>query len=266
MNIKNLFLELTEYTIPNGMESEMEKFFPPDIQKDGCGNYFYKIGESKTIFTSHMDTSCYSYKKVNHVINGNMIGTDGSTVLSADDKAGMAIMLYMIYKRVPGVYYFFQGEESGMLGAQEILMKDEDFFKNYERMISFDRRATYSVITHQMGQRCCSEIFANALSNELNNFGLRYRPDPTGIFTDSATFMDTIPECTNLSVGYYKEHSVNETQDMAHLKKLANVACLIKWDKLPIGDKMEYRRYKKPSNSRHNNRYGDDYGWDGYLI
>ena len=28
MNIRRLFLKLTEYTIPNGMEYTLEKFFP----------------------------------------------------------------------------------------------------------------------------------------------------------------------------------------------------------------------------------------------
>jgi hypothetical protein len=40
-----------------------------------------KIGESRSIFASHLDTVSREHTKVNHVINGNMISTDGTTTL-----------------------------------------------------------------------------------------------------------------------------------------------------------------------------------------
>lgn len=239
MNIKQLFLELTEFTIPNGMEYTLEKFFPKGIQEDGVGNYFIKIGKSKTIFTCHMDTACGRYEKVKHVIRDNMISTDGSTVLSGDDKNGMAILLYMIYRKVPGTYYFFQGEESGMRGARAIIAKNKAFFADFDRMVSFDRRAYHSVITHQIGKRGCSNEFALKLAEELNQHDFNYRPDPTGIFTDSAAFIGMIPECTNLSVGYFNEHSHHESTDIAFLDKLARASCLVNWEGLPIGEKID---------------------------
>ena len=237
MNIKNLFLELTEYTIPHGMEYTLEKFLPRGIQQDGCGNYFIKIGESKTIFTCHMDTACGLYQKVNHVIDGYIIKTDGKTVLSGDDKNGMTILLYMIYRKIPGTYYFFQGEESGCDGSEKIFHKNSKFFENFDRMISFDRRAYHSVITHQMGRRGCSQEFAIALADELNQYGFNYVPDSTGIYTDSVTFIGLIPESTNLSVGYFNEHSHSEKTDIRFLEELAKAACLIDWENLPIGVK-----------------------------
>ena len=39
------------------------------------------------------------------------------TILGADDKAGMVILLYMIEKKIPGLYYFFIGEEVGCIGS-----------------------------------------------------------------------------------------------------------------------------------------------------
>ena len=239
MNIKKLFLALTEFTIPNGMEHKLERFFPKGIQKDGCGNYYIKIGNSRTIFTCHMDTACSRYQRVNHVIKGNMISTDGTTVLSGDDKNGMTILLYMIYRKVPGTYYFFQGEESGMKGAHAIITKNVEFFYDYDRMVSFDRRGTNSVITHQMSRRGCSQEFALALAEELNYHGFKYVPDSTGIFTDSASFINIIPEATNLSVGYWHEHSYTETADIAFVEALAKAACLVHWEELPIGIKTK---------------------------
>lgn len=246
MNIKKLFLELTEYTIPNGMEYTLEKFFPKGIQKDGCGNYFIKIGNSRTIFTCHMDT-VGKRQKVNHVIDGDFIKTDGKSILGGDDKNGMTVLLYMISRKTPGTYYFFQGEESGMVGARKIIASNKEFFKDYDRMISFDRRAYHSVITHQIGKRGCSQEFALALASELNNFGFNYKPDSSGIFTDSASFFGIIPECTNLSVGYFGEHQSSEMTDIKFLKNLAKAACIVNWEELPIGeikeDKIKYGRY-----------------------
>jgi hypothetical protein len=259
MNIKKLFLELTEYTIPNGMEHTLEKFFPKGIRKDGCGNYYIKIGNSKTIFTCHMDTACGRYQKVNHIINGNMISTDGKSVLSGDDKNGMVILLYMIYRKFPGTYYFFQGEESGMKGARDIISKNKEFFEDYVRMVSFDRRAYHSVITHQMGRRGCSQKFALSLAEELNYHGFKYVPDSTGIFTDSASFVGIIPECTNLSVGYFHEHSHSETTNIAFVENLAKAACLIHWEELPIGEKIN----DEPDWTRYG-YYDDDWGLLGW--
>jgi putative aminopeptidase FrvX len=253
MNIKKLFLDLTAFTIPHGMEHQLEKFLPRGYEEDGCGNYYIKIGNSKTIFTCHMDTVCGSYEKVNHVINGNIITTNGHSVLSADDKCGMTIMLYMIYRKVPGTYYFFQGEESGCAGSNAIFSKNKEFFSDFDRMVSFDRRAYHSVITHQMGRRGCSEEFALALTGELNVHGFNYRPDNTGIYTDSATFMGFIPEATNLSVGYFNEHSHSERTDIKFLEDLAKASCLVHWENLPIGDK-----------TKGNDKYGYGDEWDEY--
>jgi hypothetical protein len=78
---------LTSKTYPHGYEDviadEMVRaeLFPKGIEKDEHGNYFYKIGESRSIFASHLDTVSREHTKVNHVINGNMISTDGTTTL-----------------------------------------------------------------------------------------------------------------------------------------------------------------------------------------
>jgi hypothetical protein len=69
----------------------------------------------------------------------------------------------------------------------------------------------------------------------LNRFtNLYYKPDNTGVYTDSAEFVDLISECTNISVGYYNEHTETEKQDIEHLKKLCLAVCEISWEDLPI--------------------------------
>ena len=229
MNIKKTFINLTKFTYTHGDEPKLEPFLPNNIQKDKFGNYFLKIGETCTMFTCHLDTATHRTEKVKHVFEGNFIKTDGTTILGADDKAGVTILLWMIEHNIPGLYYFFLGEEWGCVGSKLATQLD---FSDYKRCISFDRRGYNSVITNQLGKICCSDEFAQELSSRLTEAGLQYSPDPTGIFTDSAMFMDLIPECTNVSVGYFNEHSESEKQDINFLVELCKVCLKIDWENL----------------------------------
>jgi hypothetical protein len=190
------------------------------------------------MFTCHLDTACSTQVRVNHVQDGKYIKTDGNSILGADDKAGMVVLLYMIENKIPGLYYFFIGEEVGCVGSGRLsrVWKDTDFSSYIKKVISFDRRGTDSVITEQLYGRCCSNDFARELSNRLNStgFGFRFYPDDTGIYTDSAKFTSYVPECTNISVGYYSEHTTTERQDIEFLQKLCKAVCLIDWETLPI--------------------------------
>lgn len=239
MKVKKKFLQLTKYTYPHGSEDKLRSFLPPGFKEDDFGNYFILIGESPTsMFTCHLDTACRSQEKVTHnIVDNRWISTDNKTILGADDKAGMVVILSMIEKKVPGLYYFFIGEEVGCIGSSDLAYHWIDFpeYKSIERVVSFDRRGTTSVITHQLGTRCCSDDFAKELSSQLNSsFGeLKLSPDDTGVVTDSAQFMEVIPECTNISVGYYKEHTFYECQDIDYLTKLCRAVCQINWNSLP---------------------------------
>lgn len=253
MDIKKKFLELTSRTYPHGTEQSLRPMLPSILNEDEHGNLFVKIGESKCMFTSHLDTACREQSEVKHIIKGNFIKTDGKTILGADDKAGVTVMLYMIDRGVPGLYYFFLGEERGCIGSGKAAKTQREKPLTIEKVISFDRRGTDSIITHQSGLRCCSDEFAQALSNELNrlNTGFKYKKDNTGILTDSLEFIELYSECTNISVGYYSEHTTEEQQDIEHLKKLCTACADIKWDELPTK--------RKPSTQHRHEDFEIDY-------
>ena len=87
-------------------------------------------------------------------------------------------MLHLINNNVPGLYYFFIGEEVGCIGSGLASSKSISEFKGkYDRIISFDRRGTDSVITYQSSTRCCSDEFADSLAKQLNISGLSYKKD-----------------------------------------------------------------------------------------
>ena len=133
---------------------------------------------------------------------------------------------------------------------------------NLDTVLSFDRRATDSVITYQSSTRCCSDAFADALARQLNLSGMKYRKDEGGVYTDSAEFVDIIPECTNLSVGYYKEHTVNESQNIKHLEKLAEACLKVDWENLPTKrdpSKTEYKSYNYGARTKTYETYDSSY-------
>jgi hypothetical protein len=239
MRIRRKFLQLTRYTYPHGTEAFLKSYLPDGYKKDAYGNYYYLIGENPTtMFTCHLDTACSKQVRVNHVQTQNIIKTDGKSILGADDKAGMVVVLNMIENKVPGLYYFFIGEEVGCVGSGKLAQDwaNSQFSHTISKVVSFDRRSDCSVITHQWYGRCCSDEFADELSFRLNGTGqrLKLEPDDTGVLTDSAQFMDIVPECTNISVGYMYEHTTGEYQDIDYLQRLCKAVCLIDWETLPV--------------------------------
>lgn len=240
LDVRATFLSLVTETYPHGTEEEVMKYMPQDLIKDSYGNYYKIIGESDTMFTSHLDTASRTKDQVGlvsyHRDNDEFIATDGTSILGADDKSGVAVMLYMMANNVPGVYFFFYGEERGGIGSSKVSLNIEKypFLHKIKKCISFDRRNYYSVITAQMSVECCSDEFATSLCDELNKSGLKLNLDPTGVFTDSANFTEIIPECTNVSVGYFNEHTHDEVQNMTYLEKLAKACVAADWNKLVV--------------------------------
>lgn len=257
MNVREKFLSLTTRTYPHGTEYELFDILPQNLDMDTHGNLFIKIGESDVMFTSHLDTATSALTTINHVLDGNIVKTDGKSILGADDKAGVTIMLYMIEKQIPGLYYFFLGEEVGCVGSKKLAEEHKvEKIAGINKVISFDRRGTDSVITYQASSRCCSDKFAETLASELNSVEstFKYTTDPTGIYTDSAQFVKIYSECTNISVGYYQEHTFSERQDLSHLEKLAEACTKINWTQLPVE--------RDPQKTEYKNYYGSCYDWD----
>ena len=259
MNFVESFIKLTEYTVPFGYEETLEKYLPSGYKKDEVGNYYYTIGQSETLFTSHLDTASKERQKVNHVINGNCISTDGSTILGGDNKAGCLILFYLIEKNVPGTYYFFLGEESSVhgnfpYGSCLAIENNPNKFKKFKRCISFDRKEEGQLVTRQLGQNCCSDEFADSLILEFSKNGLIYHKDNTGYYTDGAFFSSIIPEIVNLSCGVYNEHHINEYVNLKYTKSVAVAAANINWEILPS--------YRTPNNHQIDTRVDNPNSFD----
>lgn len=206
------------------------------IHRDGAGNLHIDTRVShtnRTLFTAHVDTVHRDQGPNKIRKTATHWHADGAP-LGADDGAGVAMLMHLLHSGVDAYYLFTQGEECGGIGATYAAKHDAALWAEFDRAIAFDRRGIDSVITHQGMGRCCSDVFAEALANELcADMTLMYSPDSTGVYTDTAEFTHLIPECTNISVGYYREHSDEESLDILHFTALAARVALIDWDDLP---------------------------------
>lgn len=255
---KALFLKLTQYTIPFGKEKFVEKYLPQGFKKDSVGNYYYEIGQSETLFTTHLDTYSKDFKKVNQlqdIDDEYIISTDENTILGGDNKLGCCILIGMIKNKIPGTYFFFLGEEpilsGGLWGSSNALANNPEYFSKFKRCIAFDRRGYGSVVIRQMGRMSSSKTFITSIANKLKEFGNIEFDESSqyGYYTDTATFMDVIPECTNISVGGFGEHTVKEWVDLNYTYNVYQTALKIKWDELPVERQIgEPRFHLEPEN------------------
>jgi hypothetical protein len=191
----------------------------------------------RTLFVAHLDT-VHRSGGPNKILKTQAKWTAGDKdkCLGADDGAGVAMLMHLLWGGVPGYYVFSQGEECGGIGAKFLSDKHDATLLQHDRAIAFDRKGIDSVITHQGFGRCCSDEFALALATALNGASgdeLFLSPDETGVYTDTAEFTGQIPECTNISIGYEQAHSDREWLDIYYIQTLAAAAVKIDWDALP---------------------------------
>ena len=231
----DIMMELLNKTTPYKHEKLITHLLP-DCFVDPCGNYWYQVGENSTsLFCCHLDTVGSNPEFTEPFYRDGFIYSlafnPSPSCLGGDDRCGILCLLAMINANVPGTYLFHVGEEKGTIGA-DYIAKQYDL-SQFKRAIEFDRRGTTSVITCMMGfAKVCSDEFSNELCKQL---GLGFKADDTGLFTDVFSYNELIPEITNLSVGYYHEHSCNEKINIDWLiDEFIPALYGVDWDNLPV--------------------------------
>lgn len=241
----------------------------PGMFRDTFGNRFLQVGQDPIVMWScHTDTVASDGGRQNLRWRGDILELNqpkqGHT-LGADDGAGLWLMLEMIKADRPGLYIFHRAEEVGGLGSKDIAKNNPEYVAGIKMAIAFDRKATKSIITFQRSQRCCSDAFGNALAAKLNATpGLDYDLDKGGVFTDTASYTSLIPECTNLSAGYYDEHTSRETLDVAHLLRLREALLALDVTDLPIERDMTKSEYDDDWGYGYGNYGGWSYGQSSF--
>ena len=234
-----LLKEILRYKRPAWSDSEerfVERFIEPlpTVEFDKFGNAFVTIGngDAPVIFSAHIDTvhreSGMQIVKTN---KAGMLYSKGKDCLGADDGAGIWILLNLIKRGIEGTYIFHRAEEVGCKGAEHIAHTEEKWLAAFQMCLAFDRRGLNSIVTHQMGLRCCSTDFAVALCEQLD---MGHLPDDSGVFTDNVEYTALIPEVTNISVGYEGAHGNRESLNPRYLSNLLDGLCAVDYSALPI--------------------------------
>ncbi|MEH8108004.1 M28 family peptidase [Gallibacterium anatis] len=210
-----------------------------DYDFDAYGNLTVVVSDAPVLFVAHIDTV--------HDINSNqekqqLLLGDGilslntekepiRTCLGADDGAGISVLLYLISKGIGGTYLFTRCEERGGLGADYVLRHNKAFLERFKMAIEIDRKGYNEIITSQGVGDCASNAFAQDIADAL---GMMHAPSPNGTFTDVATFAEVIPECVNISAGYFNAHTCNEYVDLNYLDTLADALANVDFNALRI--------------------------------
>ncbi len=270
------FAEMLQYCRPHGSKTEKQfiakYLIPLGVQYDKFGNYYKQIGnEPSVLWSCHTDTvhTVKGFQKIiywpNKFSGDILFGVDQprvgekgkrSSCLGADDTCGIWLMTQMIKANVPGLYIFHRAEEVGGKGSGYIAEKNKDALKGIRFAIAFDRRGEKSIITYQRSKRCCSDDFAKSLADQL---GMGHNCDTTGSFTDTASYVDLVAECTNVSVGYDGAHSAFEDTNVDYLFRLRDALLKLDTSKL-----VEVRKPGENTSMPYVYKGLDGYnGWDG---
>lgn len=231
------FMQMIRTRRPHGSKTEAEFIKQwidsiPGMTVDGAGNRIIRIGDSPIAWSSHTDTVHHKAGSQATELRKDIVSLSRrgkANCLGADCTTGIWIMRHMILRKVPGLYIFHRGEEVGGIGSNHIATHTPGMVDGIQAMIALDRKGYNSIITHQFNGRTASDEFARSLSRAL---GGNFVADDTGTFTDSANYAELIPECTNLSVGYFSQHTAKETQDIAFMQWLLEKLCLADFSKL----------------------------------
>lgn len=264
--------------LSNTEEAFIDEFLVPlGVASDTFGNLYKRIGTAPIMWSSHTDTVHFKGGRQNITLRDKRIieldNKSGSSCLGADDTAGVWLMSEMIKAEVPGLYVFHRGEEVGCKGSEWLFKNNPKAIEGIKACIALDRRDNDSVITFQRGDRCCSDDFGKSLAEELNGVmwgtdHFNYKLDDGGVYTDSATYVDKIGECTNLSVGYKGQHGKGEQLDLIHIASLREALLRIDLSKLRFSrvagtKESKYKSYSGYQGHGHGWRHGvwEDDSW-----
>lgn len=247
----DLMTEILRYRRADGSRSHRkfcEQILEPVFgQPDEHGNYILAVGDNPRVcFTAHSDTCHWNYAG-DEIEGTQQLDVDGnnairlsfheynvgkSTCLGADDGAGIWLILGMIRAGIEGYYAIFASEEVGGVGSYRLKQDGPEWLMNVDFMLSLDRAGYDSLVTHQGGARGCSDAFGKYFESSLNDNEvavLDYKCDNTGVFTDSANFTGDFPNVSNLSVGYFFQHTKDEWLDFYFTEGLLDVLISLDW-------------------------------------
>lgn len=161
------FLDLVKISSPSGKEAMLANYIKEKMIKSGftvwfddaqkvngsdTGNLYayFEVNKSKQtlVFSAHMDTVQKDGEVVKPVMTNGFIESDGKTILGADDKAGVAVLLIaadVIDKKQLKhnlLFFFPTCEEAGIMGSSQFMF-DKSKIKYVFNLDSSDKPGVF---------------------------------------------------------------------------------------------------------------------------
>ncbi len=147
-------------------------------------------------------------------LTGEWLHSREAFVLGGDDKCGGAIALCLAATTdLPLKILASVQEEIGCVGIDQV---DPDFFADVAYALVLDRRGANHLVVSIAGQVLCQGTFAAAMMRAAATTDLVvYAVE--GALSDARTLAQYIPNVVNLSVGYYRPHTLQERVSLIDL-------------------------------------------------
>lgn len=192
----------------------------------GKERFLYIEGKrkNKVLLIAHVDTvydTYWGYPPKKHQVleeKGIVKAVDENEapqLLGADDRAGIAML--WIFKDSGHSLLITDGEEHGRIGSNWLISENKDIAdsinQNHQFLIQLDRRNRTDFKCYDVG----TDEFRNFIEEHTG-----YLEPDRHSFTDICTLCKKI--CgVNFSIGYYNEHSKNETLNIQEWLNTLNV-------------------------------------------
>lgn len=227
--------KMTEEELHKFLIKRLRKYYNNDKIVNKEGKFIIAVGGNIGL-VAHLDV--YGKIPPTEIVYNKKHITAIDSILGADDRTGVFIILKMLENGFRPTLIFTHDEEVGGMGARAVADEYSSLGVNY--LIQLDRRGE-------------GVVFYGNGNEEFINYILSFRNKKEyGSFSDISTLC---PECNvsgcNLGVGYHNEHSHSEYQDIKALEDTLNVVVKMLQDE----DSSKYYQYEESETASWFNKY-----------
>lgn len=234
INLLIKLFKMKDFQLHDYLYNELAKAYGKGKIVRKKGEYLVAVG-SKIGLVAHLDV--FGDKPPQEIVYNKNYMTAINSILGADDRTGVFIILKMLQIGFRPTIIFTHDEEKGTIGATKFTKDFEDIGVNY--LIQLDRRGS-------------GVVFYDNDNQEFLNYVLSFRDkEEYGSYSDISVLC---PNCgvsgCNLGVGYYNEHTVGEYQDLNILSDTLDVVIKMLQDennsKFYEYEELDYGNYFLP--------------------
>lgn len=198
INLLIKLFKMKDYELHDYLHNKLAKVYGVNKLVNKKGKYLVAVG-SKVGLVAHLDV--VGDIPPNNIVYNKKYITAIDSILGADDRVGVFIILKMLERGFKPTIIFTHDEEKGCIGATDFTYDFEDIGVNY--LIQLDRRGG-------------GVVFYDNDNQEFLEYVLSFRnKEEFGSFSDISILC---PNCNvsgcNLGVGYFNEHTKGEYQDL----------------------------------------------------